>query len=208
MTGGSYDYQQILENKFDFRDLLSYLLICAPILLIEAVIIGASAYFDRDMFILSLLVLLPCDFAFVYLLRKKRKEHQSELEQVIAGIGMQNLLEAPRDPYTEVFCLHPDRYETYLVISDKHIYFSKTAIYTIDQIRSIYIDMDDNSHQIKGLGTPSGKFNPKSISARSMMRFCKPVYITMYNGKRDRRLVTLYQEDLERVNRLFHSMGI
>lgn len=213
MTGVSYDYQQILENKFEKGDVLFYLRTFAPIIFFQLIMIGMIIYiFARGSVsgahtLLYLFAFVMCDVVLFMILISKRKQGNTRLNSDIAKFGKDNLLADLNDPYNEVFCLHKDRYDTYIVISSKYVYFSKTAIYPIDQIKKIYIDINDNSYQIKAGGGPTKEFDPNNLSARNVVRFCKPVYITMADGIQERRIIGLFPEDLERVNTLFQSMG-
>ena len=209
----TYDHKQILENKMEKGDVLFYLRTFAPVIFFQLIMIGMIIYIfvkgsvSGAHTLLYLFAFVMCDVVLFMILISKRKQGNSRLQSDIDRFGMDNLMEDLRDLNNEVFCLHKDRYDTYIVISSKYVYFSKTAIYPIDQIKKIYIDINDNSYQLKAGGGPTQKFDPKSLSARNVIRFCKPVYITMADGTQERRIIGLFPEDLERVNALFQSMG-
>ncbi len=212
MKGVSYDHKQILENKFEKSDAVFYLKNLGLPFLIQFILIGLiiSRMVRGGMNpIRGLILVVPCLFIIIgcagYLVYKRVSVNRG-MKEDIEHIGLSNLLMDLNDPENEVFYLHPDRYETYTVISSRYIYFSKEAVYPVNEIKKIYIDVHDMSCQIKAGGTPHDTFDPKSDNPRNLIKFCKPAYITTKDGKTERKLISLYPEDMDKVNEIFRSV--
>ena len=213
MKGVSYDHKQILENKFEKSDAVFYLKNLGLPFLIQFILIGLiiSRMVRGGMNpIRGLILVVPCLFIIIgcagYLVYKRVSVNRG-MKEDIEHIGLSNIQMDLNDPENEVFYLHPDRYETYTVISSRYIYFSKEAIYPINEIKNIYIDVADMSCQIKSGGNANQPFDPNSHSARDLIRFCKPAYITTIDGKTERKLISLYPEDMNTVNEIFRSIS-
>ncbi len=213
MKGVSYDHKQILENKFEKSDAVFYLKNLGLPFLIQFILIGLiiSRMVRGGMNpIRGLVLVVPCLFIIIgcagYLVYKRVSVNRG-MKEDIEHIGLSNIQMDLNDPENEVFYLHPDRYETYTVISSRYIYFSKEAIYPINEIKNIYIDVADMSCQIKAGGNANQPFDPNSHSARDLIRFCKPAYITTIDGKTERKLISLYPEDMNTVNEIFRSIS-
>lgn len=212
MKGVSYDHKQILENKLEKSDIIFYLKNFGPLFLVQFVFLGymivriATGSADPLLGLFFIAFVLVVIFGCIGYLVYKRLSVNRGMKEDIEHIGLSNLLMDLNDPENEVFYLHPDRYETYTVISSRYIYFSKEAVYPVNEIKKIYIDVHDMSCQIKAGGTPHDTFDPKSDNPRNLIKFCKPAYITTKDGKTERKLISLYPEDMDTVNEIFRSV--
>ena len=213
MKNVTYDHNQILENKFEKSDAIFYLRNLGVPFFIQFILIGliiSNMVRSGINPIRGMIVVIPClliAFGCFGFLVYKRVSTNRGMKEAIERIGLSNIQMDLNDPENEVFYLHPDRYETYTVISSRYVYFSKEAIYPINEIKNIYIDVKDMSCQIKSGATANETFDPKSNSARNIVKFCKPAYITTIDGKTDRKLIALYPEDLNTVNDIFRSIS-
>ena len=213
MKGVSYDHNQILENKFEKSDITFYLKNLGLPILIQLIMMGFLVFcmvigrINVLKGILYLVVLTSFVVLMIGYLLYKRMTVNKGMKEDIDHIGKDNVLVDLNDFNNDVFFLHPDRYDTYIVISSRNVYFSRVAIYPINEIKKIYIDFDDMSYQMRAGGNTNKPFDPNNLSAGNVLRFCKPVYVTKTDGKTERRLIALSPEDMATVDGIFRTLG-
>lgn len=213
MKNVTFDPKELIATRFDKDDAVFYLKnlglpfgvqIVFIIYTIMMMSIGRMSVVKGVIYLAVIVMLLV--FCIGYLVYK-RLSAQKVLKGCIDKIGMNIILADLQDKDNEVFFLHPDRYDTYIVISSRYVYFSREAIYPINEIKKIYIDINDNSCQIKAGPYGNKPFDPKDSSARNVIRFCKPAYVTTVSGTTDRWLAALTSEDMQTVNEMFREIS-
>ena len=213
MRNVSYDPQELIATRFDKDDAVFYLKnlglplgiqIVFIVFTIAMMSVGRMNVVKGAMYITFFVMIIV--FCVGYLVYKRLSSHKV-LNDCVEKIGKSNILADLQDPDNDVFFLHQDRFDTYIVVSSRYVYFSREAIYPIDEIKRIYIDVNDNSCQIKAGSYGNRPFDPKDTDVRNVIRFCKPVYVTAAGGKTDRWLAALNPEDRQTLNEIFREIS-
>lgn len=207
------DPKDILENRFEIADLKFYLrhlglafaiLVIMPVMFIAlSVVVGRNVIQVLPVAIMPLMIFVLCA-AMIYSTRSKSNQR---LKSTVEKYGRDNLAMDLRDPDNEVFMLHPDKLETYVIVSSRYVYFSKMAVFALNDIKDAYIDLNDMTSQMKSHDNDVRPYDPKKKNVSETMRFCKPAYITTKDGHTERLLVGLDREQMDRLNSILRSIN-
>ena len=208
------DPKDILENRFEIEDLKFYLrhlglpaaiIVLMPVMIIAmCVAVGVNVISVLPMIAIMPLIILVLCAAMIY---STRSGGNKRLKSTVEKYGRDNLEMDLRDPRNEVFMLHPDKLETYVIVSSRYVYFSKMAVFAIDDIKEAYIDLNDMTSQVKSHDNDVRPYDPKKKNVSETMRFCKPVYISTKDGHKERLLVGLDREQMDELNSILRSIN-
>lgn len=214
MKGVYIDPKEILENNFTSEDIKFYLRSLGPAtcgMLLIAIFSVVFTYIKADgdisgamgMVAFVVLILGACGVK----LYSTRSKGNKRLKAMIDKYGRENLNMDLRDPYNEVFMLHPEKLETYVIVSSRYLYFSREGVFALDDIQQAYIEMYDNTSQNKAGESNVRPYDHSNKNVRETVRFCKPAYVITKQGQSERFLVALEQDQLNQLSELFATLG-
>lgn len=207
------DPDQILENRFTSEDLKFYLRSLVPavgILLIMLVMTVFLGYLQGEVSVrmITMCILILIMFGVcAYIIISTRVKNNERLKAIVDKFGRDNLAMDLRDPNNEVYMLHPEKYETYIIVSSRYLYFAKEAVFALDDIKQAYIEFNDSTHQNKAGDSNIRPYDHSRKDVKETVRFIKPAYITTMDGKTDRRLVALEQDQMYQLNEFFATLS-
>ena len=207
------DPDQILENRFTSEDLKFYLRSLLPavgILLIMLVMTVFLGYLQGEVSVRMITMVIMILILFggcAYKIISTRVNNNKRLKAIVDKFGRDNLAMDLRDPNNEVYMLHPEKYETYIIVSSRYLYFAKEAVFALDDIKQAYIEFNDSTHQNKAGDSNIRPYDHSRKDVKETVRFIKPAYITTMDGKTDRRLVALEQDQMYQLSELFATLS-
>lgn len=207
------DPDQILENRFTSEDLKFYLRSLVPavgILLIMLVMTVFLGYLQGEVSVRMITMVIMILILFggcAYKIISTRVKNNKRLKAIVDKFGRDNLAMDLRDPNNEVYMLHPEKYETYIIVSSRYLYFAKEAVFALDDIKQAYIEFNDSTHQNKAGDSNIRPYDHSRKDVKETVRFIKPAYITTMDGKTDRRLVALEQDQMYQLNEFFATLS-
>jgi len=207
------DPDQILENRFTSEDLKFYLRSLVPavgILLIMLIMTVFLGYLQGEVSVRMITMVIMILILFggcAYKIISTRVNNNKRLKAIVDKFGRDNLAMDLRDPNNEVYMLHPEKYETYIIVSSRYLYFAKEAVFALDDIKQAYIEFNDSTHQNKAGDSNIRPYDHSRKDVKETVRFIKPAYITTMDGKTDRRLVALEQDQMYQLNEFFATLS-
>jgi len=207
------DPDQILENRFTSEDLKFYLRSLVPavgILLIMLIMTVFLGYLQGEVSVRMITMVIMILILFggcAYKIISTRVNNNKRLKAIVDKFGRDNLAMDLRDPNNEVYMLHPEKYETYIIVSSRYLYFAKEAVFALDDIKQAYIEFNDSTHQNKAGDSNIRPYDHSRKDVKETVRFIKPAYITTMDGKTDRRLVALEQDQMYQLSELFATLS-
>ena len=186
MVLSSVNPDKVLAYKFDREDLVFYLNNFGPRFLIALLIpFAATAIcYTRGLtpitlgfIFVSLMIFQMGVFALcmAYMWWTSSGIRKS-LKAQIAKYGYDNLARELNAPDNTVFTLHPDKYETYVVITDTYLIFSRSNIIRKDEVMNIFYAYNNPK------GDTTRPFNPKSKRVSETVRFIRTLTVTLKDG--------------------------
>ena len=186
MVLGSVDPAKVLAYKFDREDLVFYLRNFGPHFLFSLIfpfavtalcyakgykpLFVVLVFFGTVLFFMGIFVI-----AMIYMWCISSGTRKSFKEQ-INKYGYDNLARELSAPDNRIFMLHPDKYETYVVITETYLIFSRSNIIRRDEVLNIFYDYNNPK------GDTKREFNPKSTRTQETVRFIRMLTVSLKNG--------------------------
>ena len=207
------DPKDVLENRFTSEDVKFYLCNLGPavffLVLVSALAVVMSFTGGRNvgrgvlLILMTVLLLIGCASRLISIRVKSNKR----LKESVDKFGRDILEMDLRNPNNEVYMLHPDKYETYVIVSSRYLYFAKESVFALDDIKEAYIDLNDMAGQNKAGSGNQRPYDHNNKSARETTRFCKPAYITTMDGQKKRCLVALEEDQMRQLDEFLITLG-
>ena len=211
MTNQSVEPSKVLDLKFDKEDVVFYIKNFLPFLLL---MLGMSIFFvvprlfnpdiDKTELIISGLSMLGLNILFLVaalvacriLAIKGRKK----FETYVSKYGYDNLAAQLKDADNTVFYIHPEKYESYVIISREYLFLARTTVIRLNEIRQMRFD-----RLAKGDTSRPYRY---SSQAAEITRFIRKVYIVNDQNKEENFPVALSDDEYYAlVNFLAYRLG-
>ena len=195
----STDPTKILQEKLDKGDLVFYIRNFLPVLII---MMGAPAVFvllrinnqniDKQNLIRGSIMMLIANIVMfivaitIAVLNGSRSK--KKYNAFVAKYGYDELAAQLNDPENVVFYIHPEKHETYVIITKEFLILSKTMIIRLDEIRQMRFSRTPR-------GDTSRPYDFKRKQAFETVRFVRNVNIVDSQGKDNAYPVCLSDDD-------------
>ncbi len=213
MVHVNVDPKEILENRFTWEDAKFYLRSVGPgfavMLLLSVMFFALGAMSGRPLHSTlslgssGLIILALCVAKLVSTRVKTNKKMKTMVDKYGRGVLETDL----RDLNNAVYMLHPEKYETYVIVSSRYLYFAKEAVFALDDITEAYIDLCDESHQMRAKESNVRPYDHSIKNVRETIRFCMPAYITTKDGQTHRLLVALDRVQMYELNEFLATLN-
>ena len=202
MIHGAVDADKILAYRFNREDLVFYLKNFGPMAIINFVIMPVLFLvmaISRGYSVMKIVLLeagclmvtvliYACCMVYMYSVSSGiRKKYKAMIERY----GEAALRQELNANDNMVFMLHPDKYETYIIITQNFFIVSREFIMRLDEIASISVDMSS------ARGDTTRAFDPKRSSPRELTRFVKDIHIVTKRGTKIKQRVALDNDELQ-----------
>lgn len=143
------------------------------------------------------LLFAGCCIYYGRVIYRGRACYKKDIEKYGAQVLTNDLMK----PENEVFYLDKDKSETYMIVSERFLYYSHTRIFAWEEIASVSIDPAYtpwvNKLNLNLANKPMEKpYDPKSKNPIEVVRFCKKTAIVFKNGKKEECMVALEEGPL------------
>ena len=202
---------KVLDLKFDKEDVIFYVRNYLPFLLL---MVGLSILFvvshifnpeeDKTRLILSGVSLLGFNLLFLVAAitasRIIAAKGKKKYETFINKYGYDNLAAQLKDPENTVFYIHPEKYESYVIVTKEYLFLSRTMMIRLNEIRQMRFDRIAR-------GDTSRPFRNNKM-ASEITRFIRKVYIVDSQNKEDNFPIALSDDEyFALVNFLVYRLG-
>ena len=190
----SSDPNKILKEKFDKDDLAFYIRNFLPVFIFMMAAPVVFVFLRRnnpntDRLIVMLLIVNTFMFIVAIIIavingsRSKKKYNA-----FVTRYGYDELAAQLNDPENAVFYIHPEKFETYVIITKEFLILSKTMIIKLDEIRQMRFSRVSR-------GDTSRPYDFKRKQAYETVRFVRMVNIVDNQGKDNAYPVGLSDDD-------------
>ena len=193
--------EKVLKNDFDREDLMFYvrnflpgflMLFFSPFLTLAIgpyrgwgtvkliLVFGAGMFMNMALFLGLMLYMFF-----------KSKRLREVFNTNVKRYGYQLLAQEVNNRNNYVFMLFPNKYETYVILTQNFFIISREFIISRGEISNIRVDM------ASARGDTVRPFDPSSRSAREIVRFMRDIYITDSKGVTYKKSVAFDDGEME-----------
>ena len=187
MISQQVDPKKVLYQKFDKEDFGFYLrvflpffifMLAAPIVFAIRILIRGDydlkSVVSKSLMMLAInFVILACSVVFMIIfstITKKRYNKQ------VDKYGYETLATQLAQPYNAVTYIHPEKYESYVIVTGEFFILARTKIIRLNEIRQMRFERTTR-------GNASRPFNISNKSPNEITRFIRQVHIIDAEGK-------------------------
>ena len=195
----SSDPAKILQEKFDKGDLVFYIrnflpvlifMMASPVVFVFLRINNQNT--DKQTVIRGGIIILIVNtvmfIAAIIIAVLNGSRSKKKYNAYVARYGYDELAAQLNDPENAVFYIHPEKFETYVIITKEFLILSKTMIIRLDEIRQMRFSRTPR-------GDTSRPYDFKRKQAFETVRFVRNVNIVDNQGKDNAYPVCLSDDD-------------
>ena len=203
MVRGAVDPQKVIVNEWDREDVMFLVKNFLPRLLMGMALpvlfyfMSSATTFPQSVRIIIALLfggayLLLFAVCMVFLIVRSNNARK-RFNGMVERCGADQLKEELKDDDCRTFMLHPDKPETYVVLTKNFLIFSRENVFRLDEIKQYEIDKNTR-------GDTAKPYDPSNKKLQEQLRFVRALYITLNNGERIKCNAGLESDELRELN--------